>query len=346
MGQAPDSGAQPQDQAADAAAGADGAPAEIDDQLRRQICGFAELLPELNYYEVLGVPRDASSEAIRDAFFERSKRFHPDRHFGKELGVYGDLLHEIYKRVTVAHEVLRDEQLREQYDGNLDAPPSDDGPAETRGDDAAAGAGSAPATETPTEEARQLSLRERPRRNLGLTNLANQIRLGENAAAKLYGQADRLVREGAWERAVETLRLAMAHAPREPLYHEALAEIVPLANEARAEAAQHRGAALLERGKRAEAIPALQEAAELRPMDAALSHRVASLLLDAGGDAESAMRFADRAAQLEDANPAYRKTLGRAYKAAGKLDEARREFERVIILDPKDKEVKAELVLL
>ena len=163
---------------------------------------------------------------------------------------------------------------------------------------------------------------------------------------RLYSQAEGLRREGAWERAAETLRLALAHAPREQLYHDALAEVVPLANEARAEAALQRATALLEKQQRGPAVAALREAAELRPLDASLSHRVASLLLEPDGDVEEARTFAERAAQLEDSNPRYRKTLALAFKAAGMREEARREFERVMLLDPKDREVKAELVLL
>jgi len=333
MGEAPDSAARPQDQAAaDPSGDAGGGSRQFDDELRRQIRGFAELLPELNYYEILGISRDASGDAIRQGFFERSKRFHPDRYFGKDVGVHGELLNEIYKRVAAAHDVLRDEKLRAKYDLSLEARADAEPPT---GGEPPTGA------EPPTE-----SLRDRPRRKRSLANLERQIRSAEQVSTRLYCQAEGLRREGAWERAAETLRLALAHAPREQLYHDALAEVVPLANEARAEAALQRATALLEKQQRGPAVAALREAAELRPLDAGLSHRVASLLLEPDGDVEAARTFAERAAQLEDSNPRYRKTLALAFKAAGMREEARREFERVMLLDPKDREVKAELVLL
>lgn len=316
---------------------------ELPRDVCRQIREFAKLLPELNYYEVLGVERDAGAEEIRDGFFERSKRFHPDRHYRRNLGAHGEILHEIYKRIAVAHEVLRDPDLRAQYDRTLH---SAEAAASAATAPPAAGRAESQTSRPAARKRRRSSLRERPSRPFALQALKRQIDLGQRKAARLFEQAQEHQARGEWDRAAHVLHLALAHAPRNREYNDALAEVVPRANEERAAGALQKGQLLLERGAHEEALGFLQEAAELRPMDAALADQVARLLLRAKRDPARARLFGERAVQLDASSPAYQKTLGRACKACELSEEARRAFERVIALDPNDKEAKAELALL
>src|SRR3954453_13665813 len=61
-----------------------------------------------DYYEVLGVPRDASTEDIRRAYRRLARQYHPD--VNKEPGA-----EERFKEISEAYEVLRDPEKREQY---------------------------------------------------------------------------------------------------------------------------------------------------------------------------------------------------------------------------------------
>ncbi len=69
-----------------------------------------------DYYEVLGVPRDASNEAIRKAFRKLAFQFHPDRN--KEPGAEAK-----FKEINAAYQVLSDPEKRSRYDrfGSADA---------------------------------------------------------------------------------------------------------------------------------------------------------------------------------------------------------------------------------
>jgi curved DNA-binding protein len=62
-----------------------------------------------DYYETLGVARDASEDDIRRAYRKLARRYHPD--VNKEEGA-GDR----FKEVSEAYEVLRDPEKRGQYD--------------------------------------------------------------------------------------------------------------------------------------------------------------------------------------------------------------------------------------
>jgi molecular chaperone DnaJ len=63
-----------------------------------------------DYYEVLGVAREASAEEVRKAFRALAMKYHPDRNAGDEAAAAR------FKEAAEAHEVLSDAQKRQLYD--------------------------------------------------------------------------------------------------------------------------------------------------------------------------------------------------------------------------------------
>src|SRR5262245_60521218 len=62
-----------------------------------------------DYYEVLGVPRSAAPNTIKDAFHRLARRYHPDRSKEPEA-------EEHFKEITEAFSVLSDSGRRAAYD--------------------------------------------------------------------------------------------------------------------------------------------------------------------------------------------------------------------------------------
>lgn len=63
-----------------------------------------------DYYETLGVARDASSDEIKKAYRNLAFKYHPDRNAGDKAA------EENFKRINEAYDVLGDEKKRSDYD--------------------------------------------------------------------------------------------------------------------------------------------------------------------------------------------------------------------------------------
>lgn len=63
-----------------------------------------------DYYQILGVPRNASDEEIRKAFRKLARQYHPDVAENKSVA------EEKFKEINEAYEVLSDPEKRKKYD--------------------------------------------------------------------------------------------------------------------------------------------------------------------------------------------------------------------------------------
>ena len=69
-----------------------------------------------NYYDILGIPRNASEEQIKRAYRKIAVKFHPDKKQGNKVA------EEMFREATEAYEVLKDPEKKKRYDSGFARP--------------------------------------------------------------------------------------------------------------------------------------------------------------------------------------------------------------------------------
>jgi len=291
---------------------------DLDPDRKREILAREALLGR-DDWTVLGLKPGATAEAVKLAYFDASRVFHPDRYYGKNLGSFRARLERIFQRLSEAHETLT-EALRKS------PPPSTGGArAAPRGSPA----GSAAAAD-PRAEERRARLARHP-------YLATKARAGA-----LVEEAQRQMK-AAPEKALHLLEQAKAlggHAgkARAPALEVAAKQQL---NSKRAEEEMKTGSAAAQDGDAAAAAHAYVRASELDPQRPDAAYEAARWVLKAGRSLAEARGFAQRAVTLRADHLPSHLVLGEICLRMGMGSVARRHLEAALKLDPRNAEAKA-----
>ena len=156
-------------------------------------------LDQMDYFEVLAVDRAMSPADIKKAFCRESRAYHPDRFFHLQNKELKDRVNDLYKRVTEAYYVLRDDAKRRQYVADISGPER---------------AQKLRFTESSEVETRASSKRQ----------VEEQI--GVHPKGRQFyqtGAAD--ADAGRWASAERNLKMALTYEPANARYKEKLAEV-------------------------------------------------------------------------------------------------------------------------
>ncbi len=272
-------------------------------------------------WTVLGLKPGATAEAVKLAYFDASRVFHPDRYYGKNLGSFRARLERIFQRLSEAHETLTEAIRR--------APPPRSS-ASTRAAPHGAPTSSTAASD-PRAEERRARLARHP-------YLATKARAGA-----LVDEAQRQMK-AAPEKALHLLDKAKAlggHAgkARAPaLEVEAKQQL----NSNRAEDEMKAGNAAANDKDAPGAAHAYARASELDPHRADAAYEAARWLLKASSRPLAEIRgFAQRAVTLRADHIPSQLVLAEICLRMGMGSVARRHLEAVLKLDPRNAEAKA-----
>lgn len=100
---------------------------QLDQRTRFEVEALHEVLEEVDFYALLQVPRGANVDQIAEGFARESRKFHPDRFFGVRDPHFVRKLTAIYRKISEANSVLRDDELRGRYDQRLGIVDATDG---------------------------------------------------------------------------------------------------------------------------------------------------------------------------------------------------------------------------
>jgi len=85
-----------------------------------EVRAMAALVDELDYYQLLEIPRDAPASAVKRAYHSVTRRLHPDANRSLPRAERA-ALESVARRVCEAYQVLRDGRRRNSYDTQLAA---------------------------------------------------------------------------------------------------------------------------------------------------------------------------------------------------------------------------------
>ena len=164
-----------------------------------QVAWKAERLDTLDYFELLGVPTTASAGEVKRAFYTESRAYHPDRFFQLDDEAFKTRVHEVYKRVTEAYYVLRDDVRRKKYLADVSGP---DRASKLRFDEL-------------SEKETIAQVKQQAAEQIGLNPKARQ------QFQTALGEIDR----GNFVAAERGLKMALTYEPQNALYKEKLTEV-------------------------------------------------------------------------------------------------------------------------
>ncbi len=95
---------------------------DMDPQFLMEAEALAAALDELDYFAVLKIPETASPAEIKAAYYRESRVYHPDRFAALPDEEFRRLVGRVYRRVTEAYTVLRDDRKRAKYAADVRGP--------------------------------------------------------------------------------------------------------------------------------------------------------------------------------------------------------------------------------
>ena len=95
---------------------------EIDSIFEIETQAFAEIVDQLDYFQILKLEQAAAPAEIKAAYFHQSRTYHPDRYFGLAEGELKRAIGKVYKRINEAWVCLKDDRKREKYLADVNGP--------------------------------------------------------------------------------------------------------------------------------------------------------------------------------------------------------------------------------
>ena len=293
--------------------GVDAAMAEqvdLDGERKREILALERALADLDHFEVLGLRPGASNAEVKKAYHEASRRYHPDRFFGKNLGTFRARVERIFKRIHESYAVLSDADRRAAYEREHPE----------------LGASSLNGGRFAPDDARAAERRARLARHPYVAKLTR--------VHELVDSARRSVSSADFGKAYTDLHLASQLDPRNQDVHELLTQVRHRHEQERAAQELKRGEHAEQAGDRAIALKSYLSAANLDQKSALAASSAAKILAQTGQDLKQARSLAQRAVDLEPNSAEHRFLLARILEQAGMGKLASRQMEEAKKLSP------------
>jgi curved DNA-binding protein CbpA len=285
-------------------------PREEDDdveQLRREISRKIHFFTSADYYEILGVGRQAAAADIKAAYYQLAKKFHPDRYRQPEHADIRSKLEALFTLITQAYETLSESRSRMAYDDRLRKSPAQPPPASLKTTPLIMPESMPQEVVAPAEDRKR--------------------------SAELSAPAPQPKSSG-------SLNQPKADPPAVEQNQQRNTGISPAQQ---AEQYYKQGRALFERKEYHSAVHLLRESVKLDPTRAPYHFHLGIALIRNPRTRREATDHLTKAAELEPYNAQIRVKMGQLYKEAGLAKKAETYFREALELDPENRAAKREL---
>jgi len=301
---------------------------------KQKILAVYDKLERVSYYELLGVTPLASRKEIRNAYFALSREFHPDRFFRRDIGDFRWRLDSIFKKLTLAYNVLSTSESREEYDQTV---MPEIKAAQERAAEPEQGKDEKPsdtdAGSSPVKEAAEVQKGRIPKEILERVEKAKQF----------FDRGIKDLFEKKYASASGNFRLALTYDPYNEKYKKHYEEAHEFVVRNEMERLLHLAESAENILHYEEAKNFLAKALELSPDHGQAHHRMARVILTMGGDPREAREHALKALEAFPKDIEFRMTLAQVYKVAALYKNALREYDMILKIDPKNDEAKAQI---
>jgi DnaJ-class molecular chaperone len=164
-----------------------------------EVQALAGALDQLDYFGVLKIPQGASPAEIKAAYYRESRAYHPDRFAASPDAMLRDAVGRIYRRVTEAYTVLRDDRKRARYLADVTGPDR--------------------LNKLRFTEAEEAQVKEEQKRKM-------EEQFGQTPnGRKFYSAALAEMQAGRWEAAERSLKSALMYEPANQKFKDQLAAV-------------------------------------------------------------------------------------------------------------------------
>lgn len=336
-----------------------------------------QLIETGTLYGLLGLDSRAGKEDVESAYREYVRDWHPDRFFSRNAKAYAEQIETNFVEVTRAYKTLRDPAKRAVYDSDLrqrgvtvaavggvvrdervgfevrlERPASgatargagDPAPSRARATVAEAPPAAAPRRQppppaAPAPEAGPTAARAAP--PASVARLRGQIaeQFGRARAYFDAGVAD--FAAGRYSKAESSFYLAMRYDARNAEYQEYFQRAQLKAKQGRAAGFVALGQQAEQFGNAREATTHYRNAVECEPDEGVAYAKLAVMLRANDGDPREALALLRKAAQKEPRRPEFRIALAEMYVELNMMQNALRELQAALEVDPKNEKARA-----
>jgi DnaJ-class molecular chaperone len=93
----------------------------MDPAFKQEVTALAKALEEMDYYQILMIGQKAFTQEIKKAYFDQSRKFHPDKYYNEEPELVENITR-IFKRINEAYKALSDQEIRVAYTKGINGP--------------------------------------------------------------------------------------------------------------------------------------------------------------------------------------------------------------------------------